>query len=197
VTTFYFVRHAATDFIGKLITGRAPGVHLNELGQSQAARLARRLEARSIEAIYCSPQARARETAEPFALASGHEIASAPELDELDFGAWTGRTFDELRSEPEWLRFNSARATARMPGGELMLEVQHRAVTFVEQIAPRHCGGAVVLFSHGDVIRAALAFYLGMPLDFLLRFEISPASLSVLALENGIPTVRCINSTEE
>jgi probable phosphoglycerate mutase len=196
MNSFYFVRHAATDFIGRSISGRMPGVHLNEPGRKQAGQLVKRLEPCGVEAIYCSPQTRARETAEPLALAARREIVTAAELDELDFGVWTGRSFDELRHEPAWVRFNSARATTRIPGGELLLEVQNRVVGFVEQIACRHSGGAVILMSHGDVIRAALAFYLGMPLDFLLRFEVSPASVSIVRLEDGIPRVMCINCTE-
>jgi probable phosphoglycerate mutase len=193
---FYFVRHAATDFIGKTISGRMPGVHLNLLGRKQAAQLAQRLVAQGIQTIYCSPQTRARETAEPLAMTTAQEIITANELDELDFGAWTGRSFDELRDSPDWQEFNAARSTTRIPKGELLLEVQSRAVGFVERVARAHSRAAVALVSHGDVIRAALAFYLGMPLDFLLRFEISPASVSVVALNGGDPRVLCINSTE-
>jgi broad specificity phosphatase PhoE len=196
VTSFYFIRHAATDFVGKSISGRMPGVHINELGRKQAAQLAKRLGAQAIEAIYCSPQTRARETAEPLAIATGQEIVTAAALDELNFGAWTGRTYDELRELPDWRRFNSARSTTRIPHGELMLEVQSRAIGFVECIAGTHVRGSVVLVSHGDVIRAALAFYLGMPLEFLLRFEVSPASVSVVTLETGNPRVMCVNSME-
>lgn len=78
-----------------------------------------------------------------------------------------------------------------------MSEVQTRAIDFVERISRNHPGDSIVLVSHGDVIRAALAFYLGMPLDFLLRFEVSPASVSVVTLEAGNPRVLCINSTED
>ncbi len=193
---FYFVRHAATDFIGKTISGRMPGVHLNELGRKQAAQLVERLALASIDAVYSSPQARARETAEPLALCAHKEIVIAAELDELDFGAWTGRTFDELQDVPEWRRFNSARSTTRIPDGELLLEVQSRVITFVERISQSQVRGSIVLFSHGDVIRAALAFYLGIALEFLLRFEVGPASVSLLTLDDGTPRILCVNSTQ-
>jgi probable phosphoglycerate mutase len=195
--TLYFVRHAATDFVGKTISGRMPGVHINELGRKQAAQLAKRLAVRPIAAVYASPQTRARETAEPLASATQREIITAAELDELDFGAWTGRTFDELRDLPEWRRFNSARGTTRIPDGELLLEVQTRVVAFVERLSESYAGRSMVLVSHGDVIRAALAFYLGMPLESLLRFEVSPASMSIVSLEAGIPRVLCVNSNGE
>jgi probable phosphoglycerate mutase len=197
VINFYFVRHAATDFIGKTISGRTPGVHINDSGRNQAAQLAQRLAARRIDAVYSSPQTRARETAGPLAESVRKEIVIAAELDELDFGAWTGRTFEQLSQLPEWRRFNSARSTTRIPDGELLLEVQARVIAFVERIFKHHLEGSIVLVSHGDVIRAALAFYLGMPLEFLLRFEVSPASMSIVILDAGNPRVLCVNSTEE
>jgi broad specificity phosphatase PhoE len=197
MTSFYFVRHAATDFIGRTISGRMSGVHINDRGRKQAAQLAQRLRNQPFAAIYCSPQARARETAEPLAISANQPIAIAAELDELDFGAWTGRTYDELRDAPDWRSFNSARSTTRIPGGELMIEVQARAIGFVERASRTHPEGSIVLVSHGDVIRAALAFYLGMPLEFLLRFEVSPASVSVVTLDAGKPRVLCVNSTED
>ena len=86
MSKFFFVRHGATDDIGKTISGRAPGVHINSLGQEQAVRLARRLAAEPIEAIYCSPQLRARETAAPLAQALAKQIVTAAELDEVDLG---------------------------------------------------------------------------------------------------------------
>ena len=197
MTHLYFVRHAATNFIGRTISGRMPGVHINELGRKQAAQLASRLCKQPIAAIYCSPQTRARETAEPLAISASREIITAAELDELDFGAWTGRTYDELQESPDWRRFNSARGTTRIPGGELMAEVQTRAIAFVERTSENHPSDCIVLVSHGDVIRAAITFYLGMPLEFLLRLEVAPASVSVVTLQAGHPRVLCINNTED
>jgi broad specificity phosphatase PhoE len=197
MTNLYFVRHAATDFIGNTISGRMPGVHINELGRKQAALLAKRLRNQAFAAIYCSPQSRARETAEPLALCAGQEVVTAAELDELDFGIWTGRTYNELNQSPDWHRFNSARSTTRIPGGELMVQVQTRAIEFVERVSQNHPAETIVLVSHGDVIRAALAFYLGMPLEFLLRFEVSPASMSVVTLDAGKPRVLCVNRVED
>jgi probable phosphoglycerate mutase len=121
----------------------------------------------------------------------------ADELDELDFGSWTGKTYDELSGVPEWRRFNSARATTRIPGGELLLEVQTRVIAFIERIGQRDTGSSIAIVSHGDVIRAALAFLLGVPLDFMLRFEVSPASTSIVTMDAGNPRVLCVNSTPE
>ena len=73
MTTFYLIRHALNDLIGRSIAGRMPGVHLNAAGREQAERLAARLEGRPIDRIYCSPLERAREKAaeETTRMASG------------------------------------------------------------------------------------------------------------------------------
>ena len=51
--------------------------------------------------------------------------------------------------------------------------------------------------SHGDPLRSLVAHYLGMPLDLLARFEISPASVSVLELSEWTARVLCVNHTGE
>ena len=51
--------------------------------------------------------------------------------------------------------------------------------------------------SHGDPLRASIAYYLGIPLDLMLRFEISPGSVSVVESANGAPAVLCLNQTGE
>jgi len=44
----------------------------------------------------------------------------------------------------------------------------------------RHDEQSVILVSHSDVIKAALLYHLGMPIDSYSRFDISPASVSTL-----------------
>ena len=81
------------------------------------------------------------------------------------------------------------------PGGESMLEIQARVVAEMLRLRERHRGECVALVSHGDVIRAAVAYFLGVPLDFILRFEISLASISVIAIGDGGPWVLGVNNT--
>jgi probable phosphoglycerate mutase len=127
----------------------------------------------------------------------GDGVKIAPQLDEIDYGEWTGRTFDDLRSIAQWRDFNSLRSCTRIPGRELMIVVQVRVLGLMESLCRRHRGLAVALVSHADVIRGALAHCLGMPLDLVLRLEISPASISMVAMEQYGPRVLCINNTEE
>ncbi|MFH5923586.1 histidine phosphatase family protein [Roseomonas xinghualingensis] len=179
-TTFFLVRHAAHDRVGSVLCGRMPAVNLGELGRRQADALADRLGGERISAIYTSPLERARETAAPIAQRIGlHPQASDP-ITEIDFGRWTGRSFDSLGSDPDWTRWNESRSTARPPGGESMGEVQSRVTGELSRLQQDHPEGRIVLVSHCDVIKAALASHLRLSLNDLGRFEIAPASVSIL-----------------
>ena len=181
----YLVRHALCDGVGSILRGRAPGVSLNEEGREQAAWLAERLRDERLHAIYSSPLDRARETAEAIAAPHQLPVCIEPGLNEMDFGEWTGRTIRDLQEHPRWRAFNERRSATRVPGGELMLEVQQRMIAAVDSLRERHPWGSVLAVSHGDVIKAALAHYLRISLDHILCFDIDPASISTLDVERA------------
>ncbi len=197
MTTFILIRHAATDLIGKTIAGRMPDVHLSATGRAQAERLAERLANAPIRAIYSSPLERARETVAPLAARLGLETKTSDAIGEVEFGDWTGRELRELADLAEWQRFNSFRSGTRAPNGELMLEVQARVVSELERLREWHPTEVVALVSHGDVIKALIAHYAGIPLDLFHRVEISPASVSVIALHDWGPQILRVNDTGE
>ena len=129
-----------------------------------------------------------------FARRRGQAVVLCPALDEVDFGEWTGRQFAALDEDPRWRHFNRCRATAVIPGGELLLEVQARILRLLAELGERHLKGRLALVSHGDVIRSALLHILGMPLDFIHRLEVGPASLSTVVLDEGEPRVLAVNA---
>lgn len=177
-TTIFLVRHAAHGQLGRVLSGRSPGLGLSPEGRDQAGRLAARIAAAGVAAVYSSPIQRALETAEPSAAALGLPVHRMDEITEIDFGTWTGRAFSELDADPRWHAWNVARGLSRAPGGESMLEAQARAVAGLDRVTHAHPGAVVALVSHADVIKAMLCAVLGLPLDSLHRFEIDPASVS-------------------
>ncbi|WP_394889267.1 histidine phosphatase family protein [Mesorhizobium sp. AaZ16] len=180
-TIFFLVRHAAHDNVDDFLAGRSGGIVLGESGLSQAARLGQRLRRERFDAIHASPRERTQETAIAIAGAYGlTEIHANPALDEIDFGEWSGRAFEELASDPDWQRWNEDRSRARAPGGETMIEVQARVMSCIEALAKQHRGGAVVLVSHADVIKAAVCHFLGLPVQGCFRFDIAPASITTI-----------------
>jgi ribonuclease H / adenosylcobalamin/alpha-ribazole phosphatase len=192
-TTILLIRHAHTPAVARYLAGRAPGVGLTARGLDQAAALVTRLEAQPLDAIYSSPLERARLTAAPLAEARGLEVRIGPDLDEVDFGVWTGLTFDALEARADWRRFNDARGSATVPGGEAPGATQARIAAALERMRRAHPGLVVAAFSHADVIRYAVLHVLGAPLDRVHRIVITPASVTTVRMAGGGPVLIGVN----
>ena len=107
----------------------------------------------------------------------------------LDFG----RNSEVIRKDPRWQLWNTCRSIAAIPGGESWRQVQDRVVGALFDLQRVHPADNVVIISHGDVIRAALLFALGMPLDFYSRIEVALASISTIRLDSGGIRVLALN----
>ena len=182
---FHLLRHGEHGLLGKVLAGRMPGVGMTERGRAEIASQAERLAGDKIAAIYASPLQRTRESAEIVSARLGLPIEFRDDLLELDFGEWTGATFDSIRADPRWQAWSTQRSLAVIPGGESMRAVQQRVVAALLELNERHLHESVVLVTHGDVIRAALLYALGMPLDFYNRIEIGQGSISTISLGAG------------
>ena len=178
--------------------GLRAALGLSERGQAQVRALAERLRRFEIATVFASPLLRTKETAQ--IITNGREIPLIAEssLIEVNHGDWENRSFEELAEEPVWKRFNTFRGGTRIPGGEMMIEVQARIVTFLERISNEFRDRTMALVTHADVIRAAVCHYAGIPLDLSLRVEISPASLSILEIADwGARLVRLNDTGDE
>ncbi|HKH20784.1 MAG TPA: histidine phosphatase family protein [Gammaproteobacteria bacterium] len=195
MTTFLLIRHAHHDMVGKAIAGRMSGVTLTPEGESQAEYLAEQMAMMPIDRIYSSPRERTQATAAAIAGFLDLEVQTCAGLDEIEFGEWQGRTFEDLEDDPAWRRFNRFRSGARTAGGEFMLQVQVRMVSVLEDLRTRFPGEVIALVSHSDPIKATIACYAGISLDLMLRIEISPASISIISLDDYGPYILCVNQT--
>jgi broad specificity phosphatase PhoE len=197
-TVVFLIRHGHTDAIGSWLPGRASGVTLSTEGQAQVDRLGQRVgPSHRLSAIYTSPLERARATAAALARHQQPSVRvhDCDDLTDIDFGAWTGKTFLELAADPAWHTFNTARSTAVVPGGESAAAVQQRIVGAIVRLAARHREQTIALVSHADVIRFALLQYQSLSLDLYDRFEIDPASVSAISVSNTGTSILYINTT--
>jgi broad specificity phosphatase PhoE len=188
----HLCRHGEHELPPGTLAGRLPGVFLSERGKAQAHALARRLQSVELAAVYASPLERTRQTAELIAVPHGLPVSLLEQVIEIDFGGWVGKTFAELADDPHWRRWNEVRSLARCPGGESMVEVQARVVDELQLVARRSEGLDVAVVTHGDVIKAAVAWWLGIPLDLFQRLDIALGSLTIVELGNAAPLLRCI-----
>lgn len=181
VTYVLLIRHGENDWVGTdRLAGRTPEVHLNEKGHQQADHIAQALAERPVAALYSSPLVRCMETAAPAGQLLGLDVQEEPGVIEVDYGEWQGGHLKELAKLPEWQLVQHNPGSFRFPGGETLYEVQHRAVSTLEQFRARHPNQLVAVYSHGDVIRTTLAHYLGVPMDLFQRVLIDTASISAL-----------------
>lgn len=172
------IRHAAHSDVGCKLTGRGEERGLTAAGRSQASALAELLSHQNVAAVYSSPRLRTRQTAEAIAANRGLPVRIEDALDEIDFGEWTGMSFADLSGDPAWDQWNTARATARCPGGESMAEAVDRAGALLDDLQRRHDGEQVVLVTHCDIIRGLLCRIEGRSLDDILSFDAEPASVT-------------------
>jgi probable phosphomutase (TIGR03848 family) len=219
-TLVLLVRHGVTPSTGRVLPGRAPGLHLAEEGRAQAEAVAERLAAWAghgnrptppsgregragppptdgppIAAVYASPLARTRETAAPIARRLGLDVTVSRGLLECDFGDWTGSELKALQKLPEWSTVQRYPSGFRFPGGESFTGMRARLAETVAALCRQHPRQAVVAVSHADPIKAVVADALGTHLDLFQRIVVSPCSVTAISyLPNG-PVVLAVNST--
>ncbi len=208
-TLVLLVRHGQTPTTGAVLPGRAPGLHLSETGQDQAAQVAARIaalhtiglgqakRAHPVAAVYASPLERTRETAAPIARGCGLRVRTERGLLEADFGDWTGAALDKLRRLPQWQSVQRNPSGFRFPGGESFTEMQARIVATLQRLTAAHQGETIVAVSHADPIKAAAAHALGTHLDLFQRIVVSPCSVTAISYGPDGPTVLAVNSTGE
>jgi probable phosphoglycerate mutase len=193
MTTFLLIRHGECDTGGK-ISGHTRGFHLTQNGKDQADAMAQRLKDIQISALYSSPIERAIETACYIERQKNIVMEIREELIEVNFGDWTGIKMASLSDNTYWNNFNIFKGAFRIPEGEMVEEIASRMCRFIEEVR-RKVSGNIAIVSHGDPIKTVIAQYTGIPLDYIIRFDILPASISVLQIDDYGACLNCLNST--
>jgi broad specificity phosphatase PhoE len=161
--TIHLARHGQTAYNHE---GRFQGhlpVPLDDTGRAQAAELADAATTIEIATLWCSPLARARETAEIVAARIGLQPHEDARFAETDTGDWTDRSFAEIKAEdPEgFARFARSDPTFRYPGGESFAEQWERVEHGLRDLWARPAALPALVVCHRGVIRLALSMLLG------------------------------------
>ena len=196
-TRLILVRHGEVETPYLRVFGGRIDMGLSPRGLEQARRLADFLERARLDALYVSPMQRAQQTARPLAQRNGHPTVTLSELREVDFGAWTGLTWDQVQerfgiSAFDWLLELERRG---IPDAEPAEALAGRVTAVLERVRREHAGKTVALVCHGGVIRMALARLLALPLPATAAFEIDYASLSLLMLQGRKVELQLLNYT--
>jgi probable phosphoglycerate mutase len=132
-----------------------------------------------IDRIFASPIERTQQTAQAIAEHHNLEVVTLDGVIEAEYGDWTGGAIAELARTDLWRVVQTAPSRARFPNGEGIAEMQARMVAALDELITNHAGEHIVVVSHADPIKSAIAHYTGMHLDLFQRVVVSPASVTV------------------
>ena len=191
------VRHGETEFNRqRLILGRGPEP-LNATGQAQALAAAVAVARNAPFVLYSSPIVRTIQTAEAIASECSVAFTPMPGLEEIDAGDLEGLTGSQLQEQyPDVMRgWRNDPASAKMPNGESLGDVQNRTWAVINDIAQRHEDDTVVVVTHNFPIQAILCKALGMPLNNFRQLRVDLGSLTQMDVRDSVFTMLSINET--
>jgi broad specificity phosphatase PhoE len=195
---FYFIRHGETEWnAAGSLCGRTD-VPLSDVGRRQAQLLAVRLKPIPFEALYSSPLRRALETASILGHAIGREAVADPRLLELSYGAWEGRTSDEIkRANPDVYRaWEQDPASVAPPEGESGEQLIERLKPFLADVEQRHLSGNVVVVCHRTVCRLLACHIMGVPIsEYRKRIPMDNGALNIFETMKGKWHVVALNDS--
>ena len=182
-TRIYLVRHGATELTAEDRFAGSTVVSLSAAGRTQVAARAQRLRCDNLDAVYTSPMQRTMETARLIAAPHGLEPIAEPDLREIDYGHWEGRSRDEVEADygDEYNAWQEDPLTVAPAGGESGIDVLARALPVLRRIVQDHRHQAVLVVSHKGTNRLLVSSLLGFDArGYRDRLDQSPAGLTIL-----------------
>ncbi len=193
----YLVRHGETEYNRHDLFRGQLDIPLNDTGRRQARAAGESLREVELAAFYSGPLQRAADTAALIAEPHGAIPQVLPSLDDIDYGAWSGKTVSEVReSYPECYEFWVHRpAEVQFPEGESLRHARARVEEGLEWLWERHPDESVVLVGHKMVNRLVLCIALGMPLSGIWRVEQSNGAINIISRDERGYMVLRMNDT--
>ncbi|HXT13256.1 MAG TPA: histidine phosphatase family protein [Candidatus Angelobacter sp.] len=185
-TQLALIRHGEVEAVYQRVFGGRIDMNLSPRGHEQAAALAKWLARQPLQAVYASPMKRVQQTLAPFSQNYGwsDRVVVMNGLREIDFGDWTGLTWDAVKekfgvSAFQWL---AELERGGIANAENTQTYRQRIQPCVREILQKHPGQNVAVFCHGGVIRMILSILLEIPLPSMAGFEIDYASVTNIAV---------------
>jgi broad specificity phosphatase PhoE len=198
-TQLALIRHGEVEAAYQRVFGGRIDMNLSPRGHEQAAALAKWLARQSLNAVYASPMKRVRQTLAPFAGNNewSKRVVTLDDLREIDFGDWTGLTWEAVSqkfgvSAFQWL---SELERGGIANAENAQSYRNRIRRCVGEMLQSHPGENIGVFCHGGVIRTILAGLLDLPLPKMASFEIDYASVTAVSVLPAKTEVQFLNFT--
>jgi broad specificity phosphatase PhoE len=198
MTKILLIRHGHVEGIHPARFRGRTELPLTSRGVAEAHAVAQRIAtAWKPSTVYTSPLSRCVATGEAIAKACGVESQILDDLNDIDYGAWQFKRFDEIQEAHPSL-FNAWFATPhlfRFPRGESLQDLVARASDAVRFTLAHHPEGTVVLVSHDSVNRALLLQLLDQPLSSYWRLAQHPCCINEIDVVDGKVRILRINET--
>jgi probable phosphoglycerate mutase len=187
-TEIILIRHGVTAWNRERRFQGQIDIPLDDEGRLQAMQLARALGSEPLAAVYSSDLSRARQTAEPLARALGQKLILETGLRERFYGAFEGRTWDELQRDhaEDFSRWRAREVDFELPGsGESLRVLQDRVAVTLRSLAERHPGEKLAAVSHGGVLDCAYRISTGLGIGEPRQHELLNASVNRIRYDGG------------
>lgn len=197
-TRFVLLRHGQTVHSAERRYSGTSDPELTELGLAQAKRAARAVASMgTIDAIVCSPQQRAQQTARECATALGIDpgkIETVEDFREMSFGDFEGMTRSEaMERYGEEFGTWEASASNSPPNGESLAKLHRRVTRARLKMQEAHEGETVLVVSHMTPIKSVIRQALGTSAETFKHVFLDLASVSVVEFYGDFGVVRCVN----
>jgi alpha-ribazole phosphatase len=197
MTKLLLVRHGQTLWNNAARYQGHTDIDLSDAGRTQAMLLSQRLAGVALQAVYASDLRRALDTARIIAEPHGLAVQPLPKLREINFGAWEGLTFKEIKTAYSDIADNwhASPGSVRIPDGETFQELTERAYGAVTDLVKRHDPGTVAVITHGGAIRAIICALLSIDLNNVFRIRQDNAALNIIDFYEGYGILNLLNDT--
>jgi broad specificity phosphatase PhoE len=197
MTQIILVRHGQTPWNKDKIFRGSKDIPLNETGREEARLAGEWLKDETIQAAYCSPLSRARDTGEAIARLHGLQVLDLPGLTDICYGDWEGLPLAEVkvRYADLYRQWETTPHTVRFPQGETLDEVKGRALKAVEEVVRRHPGQTVLLAAHRAVNKVLIAALTGLDNSHFWRIGQDTTAINRFSRVGNIWHIMGLNDT--
>jgi alpha-ribazole phosphatase len=194
ITRLWLIRHGEPEESVRQRCYGSLDVGLSARGQEQMADVAQHLSAEPIARVYSSPRSRALDGARAIAGSTRH-VEVLADLREIDFGAFEGLAYDEIAARYPQI-YNSWMdhpTEVEFPGGESYAVMRVRVLHALDHMLRASKGETVAVVTHGGVIRALIAWALGVPDEHIFSIGQRHGAVNLLRVTDGTPVVDLLN----
>lgn len=185
----YLLRHAQSVANTKgILAGQDDSVELSKTGFNQAKSLTSYLSAAKFSKVYSSPLIRCIQTITPFMEKNSKiDFQVDNRVIEMNYGKWSGHKLATLSKNPKWKQVQNNPAGFTFPQGESFKSMRKRVDLVLDDL--KSMKGPILVVTHGDIIKMAIASSLELPINRFQSFVVEPASLTIVNLEKSGATI--------